>query len=59
MSATALLATNPQPDDEAINQAMSGNLCRCGMYKRIRKAIKVASGQAVVQTFDPKAVQNG
>ncbi|XOV84869.1 MAG: (2Fe-2S)-binding protein [bacterium] len=59
MSATALLASNPTPDDEAINQAMSGNLCRCGMYQRIRRAIKVASGQAVVKTFDPKAVQHG
>ena len=50
MSATALLASNPNPDDAAIDQAMSGNVCRCGMYPRIRKAIKRA---AAVQTFDP------
>ncbi len=39
MSAVALLATNPEPDDEAINDAMAGNLCRCGTYPRIRAAI--------------------
>jgi len=43
MSAAALLATNPVPDDAAIDQAMSGNLCRCGTYPRIRSAIKAAS----------------
>jgi len=43
MSATALLRDNPNPSDEDINQAMKGNICRCGMYDRIRKAIKVAS----------------
>lgn len=55
MSAAALLADNPDPDDEAINQAMSGNLCRCGMYSRIRAAIKHAAKLqgAGVQTFDP------
>ncbi len=44
MSAAALLRDNPQPDDEAINAAMRGNICRCGMYGRIRRAIKVAAG---------------
>ena len=44
MSATALLKTNPKPSDEQINSAMAGNVCRCGMYGRIRKAIKVAAG---------------
>lgn len=43
MSAVALLATNPQPSEEAIDAAMAGNLCRCGTYKRIRKAINSAS----------------
>ena len=43
MSAAALLATNPKPDDTAINQAMNGNLCRCGTYLRIRQAIKRAA----------------
>ena len=40
MSAAALLANNPNPTDEQIDQAMQGNVCRCGMYGRIRKAIK-------------------
>ncbi len=44
MSAAALLADNPRPSDEQINIAMAGNICRCGMYGRIRKAIKVAAG---------------
>lgn len=45
MSATALLATNPQPDDSDIDAAMSGNICRCGTYPRIREAIKRAAEQ--------------
>ena len=60
MSAAALLANNPNPDDEAINQAMSGNICRCGMYPRIRKAIKQAASlqsTAGVQLFDPAQAQ--
>lgn len=44
MSATALLRENPQPTDEQIDAAMAGNICRCGTYTRIRRAIKVASG---------------
>jgi len=43
MSAAALLAQNPKPDDAAINTAMNGNLCRCGTYLRIRQAIKKAA----------------
>lgn len=43
MSAVALLKQNPNPDDAAIDQAMSGNLCRCGTYPRIRAAIKSAA----------------
>jgi aerobic-type carbon monoxide dehydrogenase small subunit (CoxS/CutS family) len=39
MSAAALLARKPKPSDEDINAAMSGNLCRCGTYQRIRAAI--------------------
>lgn len=45
MSATALLRDNPSPSDEDIDKAMAGNICRCGTYTRIRRAIKVASGQ--------------
>jgi len=43
MSATALLETNKSPSDEDIDAAMSGNICRCATYVRIRKAIKDAA----------------
>ena len=43
MSATALLKTNPAPSDADIDAAMAGNLCRCGTYPRIRKAIHRAA----------------
>lgn len=46
MSAAALLATNPEPSDADIDAAMSGNLCRCGTYQRIREAIKFAAAQS-------------
>jgi len=46
MSAAALLARNPQPDDADIDAAMAGNICRCGTYVRIRQAIKSAAGAA-------------
>ena len=45
MSAVALLQGNPNPSDADIDIAMAGNVCRCGMYGRIRKAIKRAAGQ--------------
>lgn len=44
MQAAALLAKNPHPSDAEIDEAMRGNLCRCGTYGRIRKAIHAASG---------------
>ncbi|TCR63030.1 (2Fe-2S)-binding protein [Bosea sp. BK604] len=43
MSATALLSQNPNPSDADIDDAMSGNICRCGTYPRIRAAIKLAA----------------
>ncbi len=43
MSATALLKDDPNPDDQAITDAMSGNICRCGTYTRIRRAIHQAA----------------
>src|SRR5580704_2855777 len=43
MSAAALLANNPNPSDADIDVAMSGNICRCGTYQRIRTAIKQAA----------------
>jgi len=45
MSAAALLAKTPKPSDEQIDSAMIGNLCRCGMYQRIRRAIHRAAGE--------------
>ena len=66
MSAAALLATNPAPTDAQIDTAMSGNLCRCGTYIRIRQAIHKAaaamSGKKAVHRADLKtvaAVQEG
>ncbi len=49
MSATALLANNPSPTDDDIDQAMSGNLCRCGTYPRIRAAIHQAAEHPLYQ----------
>lgn len=46
MSAAALLAGNPAPDDADIDAAMAGNICRCGTYVRIRAAIKRAAAAA-------------
>ena len=61
MSAVALLRDKPSPTDEDIDSAMSGNVCRCGMYSRIKKGIKrVAENN--VRMFDPQAdseVQHG
>jgi isoquinoline 1-oxidoreductase alpha subunit len=45
MTAAALLAQTPDPTDEEIDAAMAGNLCRCGTYQRIRRAIHRAAGQ--------------
>lgn len=53
MRAAELLANNPSPSDTDIDVAMAGNICRCGIYGRIRKAIKSAAG---VQQFDPSLV---
>lgn len=53
MSAAALLERNPKPSDEQIDAAMAGNVCRCGMYGRIRKAIKIAAG--IEQTAQEEA----
>ncbi|MGB0866758.1 MAG: (2Fe-2S)-binding protein [Granulosicoccaceae bacterium] len=45
MSATALLRDNPTPDDNAIDAAMRGNICRCATYQRVRAAIKHAANE--------------
>lgn len=56
MQAAALLAGNANPTDEEIVQYMSGNLCRCMSYVRIKRAIKSAaqSSDGVIQIYDPK-----
>ena len=45
MAAAALLGKTPKPSDDQIDSAMMGNLCRCGMYQRIRRAIHRAAGE--------------
>ena len=45
MQAASLLKSNPHPSDTEIDTAMSGNICRCGTYPRIRAAIKLAAGE--------------
>jgi len=50
MSATALLSRNAKPSDADIDAAMTGNLCRCGTYTRIRAAIKTAAGLPTTDT---------
>ena len=54
MSAAALLQQNDNPSDEDIDNFMQGNICRCGTYGRIRKAIKRAAAE--VQTWEPGEV---
>jgi isoquinoline 1-oxidoreductase alpha subunit len=55
MSAVALLRDNPDPDDAAIDAAMRGNVCRCGTYPRVRRAIKraAAAQTAGVRIYEP------
>ncbi len=48
MSASALLAGEPNPSDAQIDAAMSGNVCRCGTYVRVRKAIHLAAKRSQV-----------
>jgi isoquinoline 1-oxidoreductase alpha subunit len=52
MSASALLAKNPKPSDRDIDKAMSGNICRCATYTRIRSAIKQAAGMPTTDSRD-------
>ncbi len=55
MQASSLLAQNPEPTDADINTSMSGNICRCGTYPRIRAAIHRASQLAKEENVDLKA----
>lgn len=60
MTAAALLARNSQPDDEAIDAAMMGNLCRCGTYVLIRRAIhRAAAAGTHVTSATPEAPADG
>jgi len=52
MAAAALIAEQPEPDDAAIDRAMSGVICRCGTYPRIRRGIKRAAALAAGRTGD-------
>lgn len=54
MSAVALLRDTPNPTEDEIDVAMAGNVCRCGMYSRIKRGIQRVAG---VQVFDPKTSQ--
>jgi isoquinoline 1-oxidoreductase alpha subunit len=55
MAATALLTKNKAPSDADIDAAMSGNVCRCGTYNRVRAAIKVAAGLKPAASVKPAA----
>ena len=57
MSAVALLDSNPSPSDTDIDAAMSGNICRCGTYSRIRKGIKRAA--LAIEVADNEETING
>ena len=59
MAAAALLERSPQPTDQEIDSAMSGNVCRCGMYGRIKKAIKRAAAQTANVSTAKLEVSNG
>lgn len=59
MAAVALLERTPQPTDAEIDQAMSGQVCRCGMYGRIKKAIKRAAVQLPAEAASTEEVTNG
>ena len=50
MAATALLTSNQKPTDKDIDDAMTGNLCRCATYGRIRAAIKQAAGLPITDS---------
>ena len=56
MQAASLLSSNPNPSDEEIVQNMSGNICRCGTYPRIHKAIKSAAKSMTVSTSGKSGV---
>jgi len=58
MTATALLEKHPQPTDAQIDEAMSGNICRCGTYQRIREGIHRAAAMKVAAARKPDAAHS-
>lgn len=58
MSATALLKQNPNPSDQDIDDVMSGNICRCSTYVRIKKGIKQAAQSMALAQVEPSATTN-
>ena len=58
-AAVALLAHTPKPTDAEIDQAMSGNICRCGTYQRMRKAIHRAAGQLAADSAPAASYAKG
>ena len=59
MAAAALLKDKPNPTDADIDAAMNGNICRCGTYTRLRKAIKTAAAMGAPKPVVPKPVAKG
>ena len=59
MSASALLSNNPNPTDADIDTAMQGNICRCGMYGRMRSAIKSVDSVGIASNTDETLFYNG
>ncbi len=59
MAAAALLEKKPKPTDADIDRVMSGNICRCGTYQRIRRAIHRAAGQSVGEMNAPATAASG
>jgi isoquinoline 1-oxidoreductase subunit alpha len=59
MAAAALLEKKPKPTDADIDRVMSGNICRCGTYQRIRRAIHRAAGQSVAEMNAPTTAASG
>jgi isoquinoline 1-oxidoreductase subunit alpha len=59
MSAAALLASNPKPSDGEIDTAMSGNICRCATYLRIREGIHQAAAQTAAKAPRPRGTRRG
>ena len=59
MNAAALLRRSPRPDDDAIDRAMRGNICRCGTYSRIRRAIRSCRAPAPPRAVPDASVDGG